>query len=64
MCQRFIVGPQRDDEAVTLVDAWLHSRLQGRHRTLVVGEPLSELDFEWGDVMPYMRHSGKDIARQ
>ena len=38
---RFVVGPQRDHEAVMLVDAWLRPRLQGSYRTPGFGEPQS-----------------------
>ena len=43
---RFVVGPQRDHEAVTHVDARLHSRLKRSHRALGFREPLGKLDFE------------------
>ena len=44
--RRFVVAPQRDHEAITLVDAGLHPRLKSRHRAPGFREPLSKLDFE------------------
>ena len=61
---RLVVGPQRDREAVTLVDARLHPRLERSHRALGFGEPLSELDFELCDLVPDRCDPGKDVARQ
>ena len=61
---RFVVGPQRDHEAVTLVDARLHSRLKRSHRALGFGEPLRKLDFELCDLLPDRCDSGKDVTRQ
>jgi hypothetical protein len=46
MCRRFVVGPQRDHEAISLIGTRVHSRLKGTHRAPGFGEPLSELDFE------------------
>src|SRR5436305_46651 len=43
---RLVVRPQRDLEAVALVDAWLHARLERCNRTVDLSEPLSKLDFE------------------
>jgi len=34
------------------------------NRARGIGEPLSKVDFELGNLMPYMSHSGKDVARQ
>jgi hypothetical protein len=42
----FVVGPQRDHEAVTHVDARLHSRLKRSQRALGFRESLSKLDFD------------------
>ena len=64
MCHRFVESPQRDHEAVTLVDARLHSWLKSSHRALGLGEPLSKLDFELRDLMRYMGHPGQDVTRQ
>ncbi len=61
---RFVVGPQRDHEAVTLVDAGLHSRLKSSHRALGSGEPLSKVDFELCHLMRYMCDPGKDVTGQ
>jgi hypothetical protein len=60
----FVVGPQRDLEAVTLVAAWLHSLLQSSHGAPGFGEPLSKLDLELSEPVPYMCDSGKDVTRQ
>ena len=54
------VGPQRDREAITLLDAWPHSRLKSRHRALRFREPLSKLDFELCDLM---RHRCNPVRR-
>jgi hypothetical protein len=43
---RLVVGPQRDDEAVTHVDAWLHPRIERSYGAVGFGEPTSDLDFE------------------
>ena len=48
----------------TLIDAWLHSRLQSSHRAPGFGEPLSKLDFELCDLMRYRCHPGQDVTRQ
>jgi len=60
---RFVVAPQRDREAVTLVDAWLHPRLRSAHRVLGFGEPLSKLDFELCVLPGHGRDPGNDVAR-
>jgi hypothetical protein len=49
---RFVVGPQRDYEAVKLVNARLHSRLKDADGALGFGEPLRELDLELCDLLP------------
>jgi hypothetical protein len=62
---RLVVGPQRDREAVTHVDARLHPRLKLSHRAVGSGEPPSDLDFELGAcLMRYMRHPSKNVTRQ
>ena len=43
---KFVVGPQRDYEAVTHVDARLHSRLKRSDGALGFRQSLSKLDFE------------------
>ena len=63
-CTRLVVGPQRDREAVTLVDARLHARIERGHRALGFGEPLSKLDLELGDLLRRVRDAGEDVARQ
>ena len=60
----FVVGPQRDHEAVMFVDARLHSRLQRGHRALGLGEPLRKVDFELRDLVRNRCHSGKDVTGQ
>ena len=61
---RFVVGPQRDHEAVTLVDARLHSRLERSHGALGFGEPLRKLDLELRDLLRRRCDPGKDVTRQ
>jgi hypothetical protein len=62
---RLVVGPQRDREAVTHVDARLHPRLKLGHGASGVGEPPSDLDFELGAwLMRYMRDPSKNVTRQ
>ena len=60
----FVVGPHRDHEAITLVDAWLHPRLESSHRARKFGETLCELDFELCDLMRCWGHPGQDVTRQ
>ena len=60
----FVVGPQRDHEAITLIDTWVHSGLKSSHRAAGFGEPLSKLDFELRDLMRYRCHPGKHVTRQ
>jgi len=63
--QRLVVGPQRDCEAVTYVDARLHPRLKLSHRAVGLGEPPSDLDFELGAyLMRHMRDPSKNVTRQ
>ena len=60
-----VVGPQRDHEAITLIDAWVHSGLKCGDRAPGIGEPLSKLDFEF--VRPsecYRCHPGKYVTWQ
>jgi hypothetical protein len=64
MGRRFVVRPQCHLEAVTLVAAGLHSRLQGIHRARCLGEPLSKLDLEHCVIVPHRCDSGKDVAGQ
>jgi hypothetical protein len=60
-----VVGPQRDHEAVTHVDARLHPRLKFSHRTIGFGEPPSDLDFELcACLMRYMGDPSKNVTRQ
>jgi hypothetical protein len=58
------MGPQRDHEAITLIDAWLHSTLKSSHRTSGIEELLSKLEFELCDLMRYRCHPGQDVTRQ
>jgi hypothetical protein len=48
---RLVVGPEGDDEAVTFVDARLHSRIERRDGAIGFGEPTSDLDFELCDSL-------------
>ena len=63
-CPGLVVGPQRHREAVTLVDARLHPRLESGHGAVGSSEPLSEVDFERCNLLPCMSDPGEDIARQ
>ena len=63
-CRSFVVGPQRDRETITLVDAWLHSRLKSGRRAPGSGQPLSKSDFELCDLMLHVGHPGKHVTRQ
>ena len=63
-CQRFVVGPQRDSEAVTPVDERLDSGLERSHRTPDVRESSRKLNLEARDLTARMGDSGKDIARE
>jgi len=61
----FVIGPQRDREIITLVDAWLHARLKGSHGAAGSREPLGKLDFELRDPMVRRRgHPCQHVARQ
>src|SRR5262245_53612018 len=57
-----VEGPERHREAVTLISAWLHSRVRSGNRALGVGELSSKVDFERRNLMPYMGDSSKDVA--
>jgi hypothetical protein len=62
---RLIVGPQRDREAVTHVDARLHSRLKRSHRAIGFGEPPSDLNLELcACLMRHVRDPSKNVTRQ
>lgn len=60
----FVVGPQREHEAVALMDAWLHSRVESRHRAPGFGEPLSKVYFELRDLIRHRCHPGQDVTGQ
>ena len=61
---RLVVGPQRDREAVTHVDARLHPRLKLCHRAAGFGEPPTDLDFELSAcLMRYRRHPSENVTR-
>ena len=60
-CHGFVVLPQRDLEAVTLIDAWLHPRLESRYRTAGIDEPLRELDLELRGLMRDRRHAARTL---
>lgn len=60
----FVVGPERDRKAVSLVDARLDARIEHRDWRTGVGEASSHLDLEPGAVLPRPRRdSGEYIAR-
>jgi hypothetical protein len=59
----FVVSPERDHEAVTLVWAGLNSRIKNSHGALGFNEQLSKLDFELCDLLPYMCDSSEDVTR-
>jgi hypothetical protein len=62
---RLVVGPQRDDEAVTHVDARLHPRLKCSHRAIGFSKPPSNLDFELcACLMRHVRDPSKNVTRQ
>jgi hypothetical protein len=61
---RFVVGPERDREAVTHVDAWLHSWLKGNGGASGCCEPLRKLDFELGHLLANMGDPSNDVTRQ
>ena len=63
-CPGFVVGPKRDHEAITLIDARLHSRLKSSHRTPGFREPLSKLDLELRDLLRHRCHPGQDVTGQ
>lgn len=46
------------------MDARFHSRLESGHRAPRLGEPLSKIDFELCDLLPYRCHPGQDVTRQ
>ena len=58
-----VVGPQRDRETITLVNAWLHSRVESGHRALGFGEPLRQLDLELRDLLRFRGHPSKRVTR-
>jgi hypothetical protein len=59
-----VVGPQRDGEAITLINARLYSGFQSSHRAPGFGEPLGKLDLELRGLMRCRCDSGKDVTRQ
>jgi hypothetical protein len=62
--QRLVVRPQRDNEAISQINARLHSRIERRHGVIGFGEPASDLDLELGDSSSVnMRDPSKDITR-
>ena len=61
---RWVVGPQSDDEAVTLVGARLGSWLKSSHRAIGLGEPSSKLEFELSHLLRLRCDSGKDVTRE
>ena len=67
MRYRLVVGPKRNDEAVTNVPTRLDSRLKGGHRTLSFGKPLSKLHFKLGTspiASTLFHNPTKNVTRQ
>ena len=63
-CDRVVVRPEGDPEAVTFVDAMSNSRRDRGHRSLELGQPLSDLDFERRHCcVRRTRDAGEDVAR-
>jgi hypothetical protein len=61
----FVVGPERDYEAVTHVDLRLDARVERGDWALGFREPPSKLNFErCARLMRYGRDSGNDVTRQ
>jgi hypothetical protein len=62
--RRLVVGPERDREAVTHVDTWLHSWLEGNGGASGCCEPLRKLDFELGHLLTNTGDPRNDVTRQ
>src|ERR1700760_1256242 len=63
-CRWFVVGPERDHEAVTLIDPRVHAGLESRHRAAGRGELLGNLNFELCDLICHRCHPGQRVTRQ
>jgi hypothetical protein len=63
-CRGFVVGPERDHEASTLIGAWLHPGIKSGHRAPGFHEPLSQLDFELRDLMRCRCYPSQDVTGQ
>jgi hypothetical protein len=61
--RRFVVGPQRHIEAVTLIAARRYPRLQRGDWAPGLGEPLRELDLEPCVLVPDRGDAGEHVAR-
>jgi hypothetical protein len=61
---RLVVGPERDREAVTHVDTWLHSWIKGNGWASGRCEPLRKLDFELKLLLANIGDPRNDVARQ
>lgn len=61
---RLVIRPERQSEAVRLVDARLNARIRSGHRARHRVEAFRQLDLEGGDLVPRMGHAGNDIAGQ
>lgn len=59
---RLVVSPQRQSEAVRLVDARLDSRIGSGHGTRHRVEAFRQLDLERGDLATRMGHTGDDVT--
>jgi len=62
--RRLVVGPERDREAVTHVDAWLHAWLKGNGGASSCCEPLRKFDFELGHLLTNMADPRNDVTRR
>jgi hypothetical protein len=61
---RLVVGPQRDDEPATYVDARLHPRVERSYGAIGFGEPTSDLDFELcASLALHVRDPSQNVTR-
>src|SRR5215218_9235931 len=60
----FVVPPQCEGEPVSLVDTWLHTRVETRNGASDLGEPPCDLDLKLERLSARGRHPSKDIARE
>jgi hypothetical protein len=62
--RRFVAGPQRDHEAIALMDTRAHATLKRRDGAPGFGEPLRERNFELCPLKLSMCHAGKHVTRE